>query len=54
MSQFGDYWGNSAILLSRLDILLITDLENNDIFDKKRWIGIGKIYPEKDTLSFIN
>ena len=54
MSQFGDYWGNSAILLSRLDILLITDLENNDIYDEKRWIGIGKIYPEKDTLSFIN
>ena len=51
---FGDYWGNSAILLSRLDILLITDLENNDIFDEKRWIGIGKIYPEKDTPSFIN
>ena len=54
MSQFGDYWGNSAILLSHLDILLITDLENNDIFDEKRWIGIGKIYPEKDTPSFIN
>lgn len=29
------------------------DFEANEVFDEKEWIGVGKIYPRKDTPLFI-